>query len=135
MGLQPCELPLRPSPFPLQEITSSSRPHQSWDLRPGLPIACHALLPVLFLLFITRVPASAPEGQLIKADFLPCHPWILLGENVNRKIKTMGTRELAKELRLGKKGRRFSQLPAPRMDGARPEAGTSHLEHASFCCC
>lgn len=42
-------------------------------------------------------PASAPQGQLIKADFLPCHLRLLLGENVNRKIKIMGTGELAKK--------------------------------------
>lgn len=126
-----------PSPLPLHEITSSSRPHQSWDLLLGLPIACHAPLSVLFPLFITLVPASAPEGQLIKADFLPCHPKILLGENVNRKIRTMGTGELAKTL-----GRRVGKVKSPppascsTHDRARPQwpGGTSPSEHTSCHC-
>lgn len=126
-GAPACKPPLPPSPLPLHEITSSSRPHQSRDLRPGLPIACHAPLSVLFLLFITLVPASAPEGQLIKADFLPCHPRILLGENVNRKIKTMGTGDLAQKLGLGEKGEDFpSSLPHMRTEQ------TEQLEHTSF---
>lgn len=37
---------------------------------------------------------------------------------MNRKIKTMGTRELAKKLGLGKK---IPSLPAPRVDRARHE--------------
>ena len=71
-------------------------------------------LSVLFLLFITPGPASAPEGQLIKADFLPCHPGILLGENVNRKSKIIKTWEFVKKLAVWRGGRmRFPQLSAP----------------------
>lgn len=84
-------------PSSLHKITSSSPAPSEQGFTAGPAIACLTHLSVLFLLFITPGPASAPEGQLIKAGFLPCHPRILLGENVSRKIKTTRTWEFVKK--------------------------------------
>lgn len=53
---------------------------------------------------------------------------------MNRKIKTMGTGELAKELGQRKEGKESPSSLAHAWQSKTPVAGTSPLEHTSFHC-